>query len=158
VSGGQKVLPESLCFELIAPCGMDCGLCRGHLREKNRCTGCNSDDAAKPRYCLTCKIKTCDEIASGAGSFCYGCAGFPCARLRQLDKRYRTKYGMSMLENFLLFQEIEAEAFVVTERLKWACSECGGLLCVHRPDCGYCGHTWNPSTAVQQGDPAGGLR
>ena len=135
----QKALPESLTSELIAPCGMDCGLCSGHLREKNRCPGCNGDDTDKPRYCLTCKIKTCDAIASGAISFCFDCARFPCTRLRQLDKRYRTKYGMSMTENLLRIQEIGLEAFVAAEKLRWACPECGSLLCVHLPDCGVCG-------------------
>jgi len=137
----QKALPESLTPDLIAPCGMDCGLCRGHLREKNRCPGCNGDDAAKPRYCLACKIKTCDTIASGTSSFCFECTSFPCARLRQLDKRYRTKYGMSMTENLLQIREVGLMAFVAAERVRWACPECGSLLCVHLPDCGVCGST-----------------
>ena len=51
MTSGQTVLPESLCSALIAPCGMDCGLCRGYVREKNRCAGCNGDDSSKPRYC-----------------------------------------------------------------------------------------------------------
>ena len=93
----QKALPESLAPELIAPCGMNCGLCSGHLRERNRCPGCNGDDSAKPGYCVSCKIKTCSTITSGSISFCFDCDSYPCARLRQLDKRYRTKYGMSML-------------------------------------------------------------
>ena len=127
--------------DLIAPCGMNCGLCRGHLRSKNRCPGCNGDDETKPRYCLTCKIKTCSTIASGESKFCFDCASFPCARLRQLDKRYRTKYGMSMTDNLLKIQEIGVEPFVESERLRWTCPECGHLLCVHLPDCGVCGHS-----------------
>jgi len=137
-----KALPESLSADLIAPCGMNCALCSGHMREKNRCVGCNGDDASKPNYCLSCRIKTCDEIASGTRRYCYGCDRFPCQRLRQLDKRYRTKYGMSMLENLLRIEEIGAEAFVDEERAKWTCPECGALLCVHRPECGQCGHVW----------------
>ena len=139
----ERALPDSLTLDLIAPCGMDCGLCRGHLRAKNRCPGCNGDDAAKPRYCATCKIKTCSTIASGAVSFCVECDRFPCARLRQLDKRYRTKYGMSMTENLLRIQEIGVEAFVAEEKLRWACPQCGSLLCVHLPQCDVCGRTWD---------------
>ena len=139
----EKALPESLTPDLIAPCGMDCGLCSGHLRAKNRCPGCNGDDAAKPAYCVTCKIKTCDIIAGGGSSFCFDCTRLPCARLRQLDKRYRTKYGMSMMENLLRIQEVGLDAFVAGEKLKWACPECGSLLCVHLPQCGVCGRAWN---------------
>ena len=76
---------------------------------------------------------------------------FPCARLRQLDKRYRTKYGMSMTENLLRIQEIGLEAFVAAEKLKWACPECGSLLCVHLPDCGVCGRSRNPSAPADEG-------
>jgi hypothetical protein len=149
VKARQKVRPESLCSALIAPCGMNCGLCSGHLRVKNQCAGCNGDDSSKPRYCLTCKIKTCDEIASGARSFCFSCSRFPCTRLRQLDKRYRTKYGMSMLENLHHIQEAGLEAFVAAEQLTWACPACGGLLCVHHVDCAHCGRTWNHSPAAK---------
>ena len=148
----QVELPESLTSSLIAPCGMDCGLCSGHLRAKNRCPGCNGDDAAKPRYCVTCKVKSCDTIASGAGSSCYDCDRFPCARLRQLDKRYRTKYGMSMTENLLRIREVGVEAFVAEEKLRWACPECGALVCVHLPECGGCG--WSRGLTPSRRAPA----
>lgn len=141
----QKALPESLTLDLVAPCGMNCGLCIGHLRDKNRCPGCNGDDVDKPRYCLTCKIKTCETAANGASAFCFECTSFPCVRLRQLDKRYRSKYGMSMRENLLRIQEFGLEAFIASERLRWACPGCGSLQCAHLPDCGVCGHPRNGS-------------
>lgn len=147
----EKVLPESLTPDLIAPCGMDCGLCRAHLRAKNRCPGCNGDDVSKPGYCRSCKIKTCDTISSGTSRFCFDCADYPCARLRQLDKRYRAKYGMSMTQNLLQIREIGLEAFVAAEKLKWACPECGALLCVHVPECASCGRVWNPSEPADKG-------
>jgi hypothetical protein len=95
-------------------------------------------------------IAPCDTIAGGASSFCFDCASFPCARLRQLDKRYRIKYGMSMVENLLRIQEVGLDAFVAGEKVRWACPKCGSLLCVHLPQCGVCGRTRNPS------GPAGG--
>lgn len=73
-------------------------------------------------------------------------------RLRQLDKRYRAKYGMSMTENLLRIQEIGVEAFVADEKPRWTCPECGSLLCVHLPHCGVCGRTWNPSEPADEGD------
>jgi hypothetical protein len=135
-----RFLPDSLDAALIAPCGMHCGPCSGYVREKNRCPGCNGDDAGKPAYCVTCRIKSCDRIAASASGFCFECRRFPCARLRQLDKRYRTKYGMSMLENLAQIRDGGIERFVAAERERWTCPECGGGVCVHRPRCLYCGH------------------
>ncbi len=132
--------PESFQAHLIAPCGMNCGICIGHLREKKRCPGCNGDDGAKPGHCVSCRIKNCDEIAVGETSFCFECAKFPCARLRRLDTRYRTNYGMSMMENLQSVRELGIEGFLEREKGRWKCSECGAVLCVHRERCIYCGH------------------
>ena len=140
---GEKAFPESLHPELVAPCVMDCGLCIAHLRKRKRCSGCNGDDATKSAHCATCAIKTCGDRA--AGVFCFECSRFPCARVRHIDRRYRGKYGMSMVENLERIQEVGIDAFVAGERVRWAYPECGGVLSVHRPACVYCGHGWDPS-------------
>jgi len=132
--------PESLTSILIAPCGMNCGLCIGHLRDKKRCPGCHGEDESKPKHCVVCRIKICEELAASEATFCYACARFPCARLRQLDKRYRTKYGMSMIENLESIREIGLAEFVAQEKERWTCPECGSLICVHRENCMACGH------------------
>jgi len=43
-------------------------------------------------------------------------------------------------ENLLHIEESGLEAFVASERLRWACPGCGSLRCVHLQDCGVCGH------------------
>lgn len=125
---------------MIAPCGMDCALCIGHLRERNRCPGCGDRcDARKSPHCVHCAIKTC----AGPGrprKFCFACSRFPCRRLRQLDLRYRTKYGMSMLENLESIRAFGIRKFVAREKVRWACPACGRTLCVHRRECLHCGH------------------
>ena len=126
---------------MIAPCGMNCALCIGHLRERKPCAGCHGDDADKPGHCVTCRIVHCEELAKVDLPFCYACGSFPCTRLKRLDKRYRTKYGMSMLENLAFIEAQGLEAFVRNERLRWACPECGSLICVHRETCMACGRT-----------------
>jgi hypothetical protein len=131
--------PDSLRPEMIAPCGMDCGLCARHLRAKDGCAGCRSDETTKPKYCTTCRIRNCDEFTEGRSTFCFECADFPCPRLRQLDKRYRTKYGMSMIENLESIRALGLDGFVTRERERWKCPECGGLLRVHKSACIYCG-------------------
>ncbi len=125
---------------MIAPCGMNCALCIGHLREKNRCPGCNdARDEAKPPHCVHCRIKECMEQGH-PNRFCGECPAFPCRRLRQLDLRYRTKYGMSMLENLEAIRAFGIRKFVAREKKKWACPGCGTTLCVHRNECLHCGH------------------
>jgi len=84
--------------KLIAPCGINCRLCRAYDREENSCPGCRGEDRLKPEYCVHCKIKTCDVAQDGEFKYCFECESYPCKRLRQLDRRYRSKYGMSMVE------------------------------------------------------------
>lgn len=125
--------------QLIAPCGMNCGICIGHLREKKPCGGCFMlDDANKPGNCRSCSITNCRHLANTASGFCYDCDIYPCARLKRLDKRYRSKYGMSMIENLELIQKSGIEAFLENEQERWTCSECGAVLCVHRKYCLTC--------------------
>lgn len=139
---GTPAYPDSLAVGLIAPCGMNCGLCIGYLRERNRCAGCTGQhDSSKPRSCVACSIRNCDELSDDAHSLCLGCERGPCARLRRLDKRYRTKYRMSMLENLAEVGRVGLEQFVESERLRWACEHCGALVSVHRTACLACGES-----------------
>ena len=131
---------------LIAPCGMNCRLCLGYIREKNTCPGCrlkNSHDSEKSEYRSNCRIKKCDQIASGKIKYCSDrCGSFPCARLKQLDKRYRTNYGMSMIYNLKMINESGIRYFIQNEKDKWTCPECSEIICVHRPVCLSCGYEW----------------
>jgi hypothetical protein len=124
---------------MIAPCGMDCALCIGHLRENNRCPGCNHrEDAIKAGSCRHCTIKRC-EAQGHSNRFCFDCTKYPCRRLRRLDQRYQTKYGMSMLENLEAIRAFGIRTFVAREKIRWACPDCGATLCVHRNECLRCG-------------------
>jgi hypothetical protein len=127
-------------FALIAPCGMNCSLCMAYLREKNPCPGCRGDDAGKPITRWQCKIKTCEILQRQGFKFCFPCQEFPCARLKHLDKRYQTRYGMSMIENLDTIQNRGIRKFLASERARWACPECGGTICVHNRYCYDCGN------------------
>lgn len=122
---------------MIAPCGMICTVCLARLREKKRCPGCNGSDADKPPYCIKCIIKNCGHRQQSA-DYCYSCAHFPCARLKNLDKRYRTKYAMSMIENLRFIQERGMDAFLRKETESRTCPTCGGWICIHRGFCLPC--------------------
>jgi hypothetical protein len=133
--------------DLIAPCGMNCRFCWAHIRQRNACPGClrpdgEGDPAGKCR--TTYRIKNCEHLAVGKSRYCSDrCGSFPCARLKQLDKRYRTKYGMSMIANLNQIREVGIRQFVRNEKAKWLCPKCGKLICVHKPACLSCGHPWH---------------
>jgi hypothetical protein len=123
----------------IAPCGMDCSLCIGLQREKERCSGCNGPNKSKPKYCVFCRIKLCEHRPRKGFRFCFACGKFPCRRLRQLDLRYRTRYGMSMIENLQSIEQEGIRKFIAKQKIRWACPKCGSLLSVHRDECQNCG-------------------
>jgi hypothetical protein len=125
---------------LIAPCGMNCALCVAYQRKKKKCLGCNLMDEENSDYCRKCIIKNCKILKEKNRTFCSPeCEKYPCLRLKNLDKRYRTKYGMSMIENLGNIYTVGIEKFVEKEKERWTCGECGDLLCVHRPICLTCG-------------------
>jgi len=123
---------------MLAPCGMNCGVCMAFLRTKNRCVGCNSNLPDKPPHCHVCSIKTCDN-KPGIASFCFECEKFPCRRLKNLDKRYRGKYRMSMIDNLINIKALGLEKFMETENARWVCQACGNPVCVHNGKCYSCG-------------------
>jgi hypothetical protein len=126
----------------IAPCGMNCRLCYAFSRDKNTCPGCRGDDSLKMKSVLACRIKNCQKVLSAQVDYCFECDGFPCARLRQLDRRYRTKYGMSMIQNLQNIREFGLRRFTRNERDRWTCRRCGEVICVHKPHCRSCQLRW----------------
>ena len=126
---------------LIAPCGMNCGICMAHLRERKKCYGCNNDDKDQPFHCTKCMIKFCEIKHQSNSIFCYDCPTYPCKRLKQFDKRYRTKYKMSPIENLAKIKLEGLDKFVQSENVKWTCY-CGGIICIHRRNCCNCAKEW----------------
>lgn len=122
----------------IAPCGMNCALCLGFQRPKNKCSGCKEEDGYRASYCRSCIIRNCPTIQSNGSHFCYECEKMPCRRLKQLDSRYRTKYGMSMIANLTEIREQGMDAFLAHQVERYTCPTCQGLLCVHRSHCLSC--------------------
>jgi hypothetical protein len=59
--------------------------------------------------------------------------------LKHLDKRYRTKYRLSVIENLENIQKDGLSKFIETEKIKWTCAACGGTICVHKGYCYSCG-------------------
>lgn len=122
---------------LIAPCGLNCGTCMGYLRQKNHCPGCRHITETRYKSINQCIIRNCAELEKTSSDFCHGCGKFPCARMKQLDKRYRTKYRTSPIENLHMIRE-NIESFLNFEASRRICSKCGAVICVHRTVCLTC--------------------
>lgn len=129
--------------DLIAPCGMNCSLCvsyqfgKYNLNKKGfhkkYCPGCIPRDM----NCIY-MANHCDLIGKGQIRFCTECQDFPCKYLKGLDKRYSTKYNMSMIENLKYISSHGIDEFLAKEEEKWKCEECGNLKCCHDGLCLTC--------------------
>ncbi|OUN17380.1 hypothetical protein B5G38_02325 [Gemmiger sp. An87] len=117
---------------IVAPCGMNCALCQAYQGKGLACNGCGQGGERKA--CQNCSIRQCEHKTA----FCFECAGYPCKRLKALDKRYRTRYHMSMLENLAFIQANGLEEFVRQQNEKYRCARCGKLRTVHQDHCLYC--------------------
>lgn len=113
---------SGMAAELIAPCGMNCRLCSGYIHA----------------YCSKCIIRNCSELKHLRSGFCYECEKYPCKRLKALDKRYTSKYNMSMLENLGQIRDKGMDEFLKSQSQKWTCEVCGFVLCVHKGSCPNC--------------------
>ena len=116
-------------LKLIAPCGMNCSLCKAYLRDKNTCPGCNGDNLSKPFHPNKCRIKYCELLLQSKSQFCFQCEKFPCTRIKNLDKRYRTKYGMSMIDNLHFIRDKGIRNFIKNEKQRW--QKGNKVFCVH---------------------------
>ena len=128
--------------ELIAPCGMNCGICKSYLafsrgipQEKGKvshCSGCLPRDK-------NCSIKRpCKMLSKKKIRFCFECEQMPCKNLERVDKRYRNRYAMSMVENLKEIQTKGIETFLKNQETKYKCPNCGDVVSVHDRKCYSC--------------------
>ena len=130
-------------IDLISPCGMNCTRCSGYLAlkydVKNKgvrmpyCAGCRPRD----KQCAFLK-KRCDLLLNNKIDFCYQCKQFPCDNLQHLDRRYRTFFRMSMIENLEFIRSYGITKFLEKESKKWTCTKCDEIICCHNGICFNC--------------------
>lgn len=138
----------SLSKDLIAPCGINCGICEAYLREKNPCYGCMSEKNLRTtHYHVNCGKKTCTPRKHNQDFyFCIECDRYPCQKLTSLRERYVKNYQVDIFENMKMIKEEGMESFLLKEKKKWTCPNCGKMLSVHKPDCLFCGYQYREKT------------
>lgn len=126
--------PQNIMF---APCGIDCSLCYAHLRDKKKCNGCLVNDESLPKSCRKCKIKLCAQEKNI--DLCMNCEEFPCKLIKNIDRRYRKSYQISLIADSQRAKEVGIETFLKENRAKFTCPECSGPVSIHTKKCNDCG-------------------
>lgn len=132
----MKMPKESIEPIMFAPCGMNCKLCYKHCYHKKPCDGCLKSEKGKPKHCLTCKIKAC--IKSKKLNYCFQCSLYPCKQIKNLEKSYKVRYGLSLIENSQIVKEKGIYTFMETQKEKYTCPICGGIISIHDLECSEC--------------------
>ena len=130
-------------LSMLAPCGINCAACFAHLRKNKTCPGCRGQEDSQPPYCRRCNIRNC--AVSRAIQFCFECSAFPCTIIKRIDKRYRLRYQVNLIQNGLQIKTLGVETFLDEEKKKWACPQCGGVICMHDRICSVCGLEMKPT-------------
>jgi hypothetical protein len=130
-------MPDKIDQKMFAPCGMNCMVCYVHLKNKKPCGGCMNSDINKPERCRLCKIKICAHEKQLR--YCLECPDFPCLQIKNLDKSYRKRYGVSLIENSRGVSAEGFEFFFLKEKSRWSCTECGDIISLHDKECTGCG-------------------
>lgn len=122
--------------KLLAPCGINCAICQGYLREKNTCPGCRYNipkESKKSQHRLSCVIKKCKHLAKTKSGFCYECEIYPCARMKRLIKRYKERYDYDIEKTFATIRKKGVSEILAQHKNKYSCP--GGTVCVHDGKC-----------------------
>jgi hypothetical protein len=123
--------------DLIAPCGMNCGVCKAYLAysrgvpkkkgQVSHCSGCR----IRGKNCAFIK-RDCPKKVE--------CPDMPCPRLTKLNAHYSARYSMSMIENLNMINEKGMDEFLKSQTEKYRCPNCGDVVSVHDGKCYACGY------------------
>ncbi len=147
---------------LLAPCGLYCGVCAIHIADKNnnlkfkeklvdvykpfsksiddiKCTGCLSENQDSIfGYCQSCPIRDC--VQKKGYNSCYQCNDFPC----KFIDRFPVPVGKKVILRAIpRWKEIGTEKWVEEEEKRYHCPECNNSLFRGAKRCNKCGISVN---------------
>jgi hypothetical protein len=138
-------MSKPLTPELIAPCGMNCGICKAYLAfsrgvpykkgEVSHCPSC----LIRNKNCAFIR-KHCEKLRKKQIRSCHECADMPCKELAKLDEYYRARYSFSMIENLKNIRKKGMDTFLESQMEKYRCPSCGDTISVHDGKCYACGY------------------
>ncbi len=137
--------------ELLAPCGLYCGVCGVLIADRDNnqkfkeklatvyscapedvaCKGCLSDK--RFIYCDTCLIRSCTAEKGYAG--CHECGDFPCAVIDNFPVPVGKKV---ILRSTPTRRELGTDKWVELEEKRYICPRCGNALFRGAKRCRQC--------------------
>lgn len=144
--------------ELIAPCGLYCGVCAIHIADRDnnlkfkerlvdvykpfsktiediKCNGCLSENKEDIfGYCQLCPIRDCIKNKEIEG--CYQCDDFPCKFIKNFPIPVGKKVILRAIPRW---REIGTEKWVEEEEKRYHCPECNNPLFRGAKRCNECG-------------------
>lgn len=135
--------------ELVAPCGMNCGVCKWYLafsrgvpKEKGKVSHCNGCRLRAKN----CYIKRgCKKLRTNQVKYCYECVDMPCKNREHLEGRYQERYATSLVGNLRELKEKGMAKFLQSQKTRFKCPNCGDVVSVHDQKC----YTYKKKTPLQ---------
>jgi len=129
--------------ELIAPCGMNCGICSNYLAyvnnlNRSKCAGCRPSNKKCTYLFEKCSGINHSLEGNSSARFCFECDQYPCKEINRMNRRYRENYKMSVKENLEYIKENGLSEFVAEQYEEHCCSKCGQLISIHNRKCFKC--------------------
>jgi hypothetical protein len=137
--------------ELLAPCGLYCGVCSimmahrdnnqklkerlaglyGVSPEGIRCQGCLSGEVFA--YCTRCPIRSCTRQKGYEG--CHQCNEFPCEHI----EKFPVDVGKKVILRAIPYRrEVGTEKWIQDEEARYTCPECGNKVFRGVVKCNQC--------------------
>ena len=131
-------------------CGLYCGACSSILQKEKEegnpelegwvgefseepCSGCGAGEQQSCEFTACCREH---QVLT-----CAFCPEFPCQKIKDFSVD-EWPHHLEVLDNLFRMKEIGVEAWLVEQRQKWLCPQCGTRTHWYGANCHKCGAVW----------------